>query len=74
MNIRLAKEEDMDVLIQMRWDFTLEHQPEVIGDFELFAQECREFLVQAILGGRWYILGCGSGREYRFACIHPIDR
>jgi GNAT superfamily N-acetyltransferase len=55
MNIRKAREDDMEALIRMRWEFTLEHQPEVKGDYELFAQECREFLVQAIRGERWHI-------------------
>ncbi|RED58518.1 GNAT family N-acetyltransferase [Cohnella lupini] len=55
MNIRLAVEEDVDALIRMRWDFTLEHQPEVEGDYRLFSKECREFLTAAIQGDRWYI-------------------
>jgi GNAT superfamily N-acetyltransferase len=55
MNIRKAREEDIDALIMMRWEFTLEHQPEVRDDYELFATECRAFLVQAIRGERWHI-------------------
>ena len=55
MNIRKAVEEDIAALILMRWEFTLEHHPEVGDDFELFATECREFLAQAIQGERWHI-------------------
>ncbi|WP_159886077.1 GNAT family N-acetyltransferase [Paenibacillus puerhi] len=55
MNIRRAKEEDIPALILMRWEFTLEHQPEIQDEFELFAVECRVFLEQAIRGERWHI-------------------
>jgi GNAT superfamily N-acetyltransferase len=55
MNIRKAREEDIDALILMRWEFTFEHQPEVQDDYGLFAMECRTFLEQAIRGDRWHI-------------------
>lgn len=55
MNIRRAAEEDIEMLILMRWEFTLEHQPDARDDFELFATECRAFLEQAIQGDRWLI-------------------
>ncbi|OXM14770.1 GNAT family N-acetyltransferase [Paenibacillus herberti] len=55
MNIRRATEKDIETLILMRWEFTFEHQPEVNGDFEVFATECRAFLEQAMRGERWYI-------------------
>lgn len=55
MNIREAGMEDISALILMRWEFTLEHQPELSDDFELFAAECRTFLEEAIGGERWHI-------------------
>ncbi|MFC5703517.1 GNAT family N-acetyltransferase [Cohnella faecalis] len=55
MNIRKATVEDIAALILMRWEFTLEHQPEVSDNFELFATECRAFLEQEISGERWHI-------------------
>lgn len=58
MNIRLATAEDIDQLIRMRWDFTLEDYPEMVQNangYTSFEKECREFLVQAIAGERWHI-------------------
>ncbi|MDF2668954.1 MAG: family N-acetyltransferase [Paenibacillus sp.] len=55
MIIRKAEEPDIDALILMRWEFTLEHQPEVRDDYDLFVTECRVFLLQAIRGDRWHI-------------------
>jgi len=40
MNIREAAEKDIDSLILMRWEFTIEHQPHIRDDFDLFATEC----------------------------------
>lgn len=55
MNIRKAREEDIESLILMRWEFTLEHQPEVKDDYEIFATECKAFLLKAIKGDSWHI-------------------
>lgn len=58
MNIRLATAEDIEQLIRMRWDFTLEDYPEMVQNangYTSFEKECREFLVQAIAGERWHI-------------------
>lgn len=55
MKIRKAREEDVDTLILMRWEFTFEHQPGVQDDYELFAAECRVFLEQALRSDRWHI-------------------
>lgn len=55
MNIRKAREEDIEPLILMRWEFTLEHQPEVKDDYKKFATECKAFLLQAIKGDSWHI-------------------
>lgn len=56
MNIRLAEVKDIDQLIKMRWDFTIEHaeskKDESFNDFE---KECWLFLENAINGGQWFI-------------------
>jgi len=55
MIIRKATEADIDALVLMRWEFTMEHQPDVKDDFELFAAECRVFLQEALRSDRWFI-------------------
>lgn len=55
MIVRKARTEDIEALTKMRYAFTLEHQPEVRDDYELFAIECRAFLEDAIRGERWHI-------------------
>lgn len=58
MKIRLAKKEDIDSLIKMRWDFTIEHDTSgkvKKEDYGHFNRECREFLLGAINGNSWYI-------------------
>ncbi|MBD2844816.1 GNAT family N-acetyltransferase [Paenibacillus sp. IB182496] len=55
MKIRWAEESDIEALILMRWEFTVEDKPETRDEFELFATECRAFLKEAIHGGRWLI-------------------
>ena len=58
MIIRIATKEDMDQLIQMRWDFTLEDdlegklQNETYSDFY---EECYEFLLNAFQSDIWSI-------------------
>lgn len=58
MNIRKAELEDIEQLIKMRWDFTVEDdvngkikQSEYIN----FQKECRSFLVDAINSKQWII-------------------
>lgn len=55
MQIRLANEQEIDQLIRMRYDFTLEYSPEMAADYELFYSECKAFLEDAITGARWFI-------------------
>lgn len=56
MKIRLAEMADIDQLVKMRWDFTLEDYPEMGDGIEyiLFERECREFLESALESGRWF--------------------
>jgi len=58
MQIRLAEAGDIDQLIQMRWDFTLEdYEVHTFNenDYELFEVECRQFLESAISSDIWFI-------------------
>ncbi|QFF99178.1 N-acetyltransferase [Psychrobacillus glaciei] len=58
MNIRLAERKDINQLIQMRWDFTLEdYQTKIFdeSDFEAFKLECHDFLVKALDSETWFI-------------------
>ncbi|MEC1375818.1 GNAT family N-acetyltransferase [Heyndrickxia oleronia] len=58
MEIRLAEEKDIDQLIKMRWDFTIEEDYEnkiQPSAFEDFKQECRTFLEKYLDGDQWFI-------------------
>ncbi|WP_059172393.1 GNAT family N-acetyltransferase [Bacillus sp. FJAT-27445] len=57
MRIRLAEKRDIEQLIKMRWDFTLEDYPAAAleSDYDAFELECRVFLENAMDGGRWFI-------------------
>ncbi|PGS56564.1 GNAT family N-acetyltransferase [Bacillus sp. AFS041924] len=58
MNLRLAKINDIDQLIKMRWDFTLEDDRSgrmKDCDYTSFYDECRDFLLSAIKSEQWYI-------------------
>lgn len=52
---RLATLDDVDELVQMRWDFSLEGKTINSVSFEEFNQICSEFLMKAIKSGDWYI-------------------
>jgi GNAT superfamily N-acetyltransferase len=57
MDFRLATKQDIEPLIKMRWDFTLEDYPEM-GEgvaYHSFETECREFLEISLNSGRWFI-------------------
>ena len=58
MKIRKAELNDIERLIKMRWDFTVEYEVKgIINDSEYFhfQEECRNFLVDAINSQRWII-------------------
>ncbi|SER78271.1 GNAT family N-acetyltransferase [Psychrobacillus sp. OK032] len=58
MIVRLAERADIDQLVQMRWDFTMEDYEEKVFDesnFEGFHIECSYFLKSAIESGNWFI-------------------
>ena len=56
MNIRFAKKEDIDSLIKMRWDFTLEYRSNINeNEYDSFYEECNDFLLDAITNDNWLI-------------------
>ncbi|GAA0349522.1 GNAT family N-acetyltransferase [Bacillus horti] len=57
IKVRLAKKEDVDQLVKMRWDFTNEHRQIPVEDkeYDAFYDECKSFLLEAIHNGRWFI-------------------
>ena len=56
MKIRLAEAKDIEQLIKMRWDFTVEYNESVETEsFDDFKMECQLFLEKALNGGQWFI-------------------
>ncbi|MET3698824.1 ribosomal protein S18 acetylase RimI-like enzyme [Bacillus oleivorans] len=58
MNIRLADEQDINQLIKMRWDFTIEYDESKKIEqtsFTDFEKECHSFLESALNSGQWFI-------------------
>lgn len=58
MIIRLATKEDMDQLIRMRWDFTLEDDQDgrlKNESYSDFYEECYDFLSNAFQSDTWSI-------------------
>ena len=58
MNLRVANINDIEQLIQMRWDFTFEESESITSqgiDFGTFSLECGTFLENAINSERWFI-------------------
>ncbi|MZQ86747.1 GNAT family N-acetyltransferase [Paenibacillus sp. 5J-6] len=53
--IRLAAVDDVEQLVQLRWDFTAEDQDLNAVNLEEFYETCSGFLVRAIESGDWYI-------------------
>ncbi|MGM0883038.1 MAG: N-acetyltransferase family protein [Bacillota bacterium] len=58
MLIRMAEHSDIEALIKMRLDFTLEYNADLIiteSIFEEYYQETKKFLESAIESKQWYI-------------------
>lgn len=56
MKVRLAEREDIDQLIRMRWDFSIEHNSEiktVPEEYAVFEAECQAFFNRAFDGDKW---------------------
>src|SRR5690625_3151048 len=56
MIIRLAVAKDINQLIKMRWDFTIEYdKSKGNSSYVQFEKECQEFLEDALNSHRWFI-------------------
>lgn len=58
MKIRLAENKDIEQLIKMRWDFTIEHDESKKiqhTPYHKFEKECQAFLENALNSGQWFI-------------------
>ncbi|MCY9662651.1 GNAT family N-acetyltransferase [Paenibacillus chondroitinus] len=53
--VRLATLDDVDELVQMRWDFSIEDYGVSTVRFSEFHHTCSQFLVKAFESGDWYI-------------------
>lgn len=53
--IRLATLDDVEELVEMRWDFSREDYDNGTDSFEEFEKICSEFLIKAIKGRDWHI-------------------
>ncbi|KAB2331066.1 GNAT family N-acetyltransferase [Bacillus mesophilum] len=79
MQIRLAEADDIQQLIQMRWDFTIEHdESKKSTSFQEFETECRSFLERALLNQQWFIwIAEEQGKilsHIYIECIHKVPR
>jgi len=54
-NIRLATLDDVNELVQMRWDFSEDERNQSSVSFEEFYNICSDFLIKSIEGEDWYI-------------------
>lgn len=56
MIIRLAGSKDIDQLIKMRWDFTLEHTDSRVNQpYSEYEKEFRSFFKNALTSGQWFV-------------------
>ncbi|KGR76273.1 GNAT family N-acetyltransferase [Ureibacillus sinduriensis] len=56
MIIRLADSKDIDQLIKMRWDFTLEHNERKMNySYSEYEIEFRSFFKKAVTSGQWFV-------------------
>ncbi|RAV19221.1 GNAT family N-acetyltransferase [Paenibacillus contaminans] len=55
IDVRLATIHDIDELVQMRWDFSLEGVTDHSESFGEFHAVCSSFLEKAIESGSWFI-------------------
>ncbi|TCM89119.1 N-acetylglutamate synthase-like GNAT family acetyltransferase [Paenibacillus sp. BK033] len=53
--IRLAHLDDVDALVQMRWEFSEDERRNGATRYEEFHKICSAFLIKAIYSGDWYI-------------------
>lgn len=56
MKLRMAEPSDIEQLIRMRWDFTIEDYPNIKTgneEYKAFEVECTEFFSRAFEAGNW---------------------
>lgn len=74
MNVRLAQAQDLDQLVCLRRDFTLEDDPEA-ELVEGYETECRTFLEHALTGERWRIfLAEADGKVVSHAYVELVAK
>ncbi|MCH7323362.1 GNAT family N-acetyltransferase [Solibacillus sp. MA9] len=76
--VRLATLDDIDALVQMRWDFSEEDNGVSAVRFEEFDLICRKFLMKAMESGDWYIWVAEAEKEIvshmYLQLIHKVPR
>jgi len=74
VNVRLAQAQDLDQLVRLRRDFTLEDDPEaeLVDGYE---PQCRTFLERALTGERWRIFVAETdGEVVSHAYVELVDK
>jgi len=76
MNIRLAEAKDVDQLIKMRWDFTIEHdKSKKAASFTYFQKDCQSFFEKALTSGQWFVWVVEEeGKIVSHICIELIQK
>jgi GNAT superfamily N-acetyltransferase len=76
VTIRLARRDDIEQLVEMRRDFTFEDfEPDRAAARPAYEQDCRAFLSEAIMSGRWHIwIAEMDGRIVSHAFLALIDK
>ncbi|MFD2614986.1 GNAT family N-acetyltransferase [Paenibacillus gansuensis] len=76
--IRLATLDDIEELVQMRWDYTLEEQLLTTASFAEFHDTCSTFLRKAMESGDWHIWVADIGNRIvshmYLQFIHKVPR
>jgi GNAT superfamily N-acetyltransferase len=73
--IRLANEQDVEQLVEMRREFTFEDPYPGVPQRAGYDEDCRAFVRDAITGGRWHIwVAEVDGRIVAHAFVGLIDR
>ena len=76
MNIRLAEAKDVDQLIKMRWDFTIEHdESKKAASFAHFQKDFHSFFKKALASGQWFVWVVEEqGKIVSHICIELIQK
>lgn len=76
MNVRLAQPQDIEQLVRLRRDFTLEDDPQAEAELaEGYEGRCRTFLDEALAGDRWRIFVAeADGEVVSHAYVELVDK